>query len=147
MSLYNLLFGTNPVAPLLLKVLDLKEEDVGRFRDAYLEKRKIVIFTRNGGGNREHWDFTYEDYEEGPDCPCPGCAITHKLPEHSNYVRDYDDDFDSTYAYIEFSIPDKYKELFAALQATQKEPVPTKVGEKFLRLIEELKREGGGSRD
>ena len=140
MSLYNMLFGKNPVAPLLLKMLDLTEEDVGRFRDAYLQDGKIVVYTRNGGGNRGHWDFVYEEYDEGPDCPCPGCKMEYVLPEHPNYVRDYDDDFDSTYAYVVFDVPEKYQEFVKALEDGQLHDART-VREKFQTLIDELKGE------
>lgn len=44
------------------------------------------------------------------ECGCPGCIIEHRLPEHPNYIKDEDDDFDSTYATIYFRIPDQYKE-------------------------------------
>ena len=136
MSLYNMLFGKNPMSNILLRILNLTENDCGRFRDAYIEKDKIVIYTRNGGGNRDHWDFLYEEYDEGEDCPCPGCIIEYKLPEHPNYITDYDDDFDCTYAYIEFSIPDKYKDFIKIVVENQL-PVET-VNEKFSNLLKEL---------
>jgi len=134
MSLYNLLFGVNETAPLLLFILDIDQPDEkwhsGRFRDIYLNKdgTKIILYTRNGGGNRDHWSFPYSEHKEGEDCPCPGCIITHKLPKHPNYTRDYDDDFDSTYACIEFDVPEKFKEIAEGL-ATGEEP--ESVHEKF----------------
>ena len=50
------------------------------------------------------------------DCGCPGCIITYRLPQHPNYLRDEDDDFDSTYAYVYFSFPEKYAGLLKAMQ-------------------------------
>jgi len=114
MGLYNAIFGQNPNAEILKAILNLDqingEWHTGRFRDIYVEKDKddkhyIILYTRNGGGNRDHWDFTYSEYKEGANCPCPGCTIMYHLPKHPNYVNDWDDSFDSTYAYIKFSIP------------------------------------------
>ena len=134
MSLYNMLFGKNPFSVVLLKMLNLTEDDCGRFRDAFInENGNIVVCTRNGGGNRECWDWA-EEYG-GDSCNCPGCVITNLLPEHPNYIKDYDDDFDCTYAYIEFSVPDVYKELIEALRSGKED---TLVGEKFKALIDRL---------
>jgi len=102
-----MLFGVNPIANILKDILKLDTEGgypTGRFRDIYLKDDKIILYTRNGGGNRDCW-------EKGKtDCDCPGCVIVNILPKHPNYIKDYDDDFDSTYAYIEFTIPDEHKE-------------------------------------
>jgi len=95
MSLYNLLFGFNPacvfIAPLIVNGHPQKK--VARFRDCFLEEDKVVILARLGGGNRE-------DYEEE-------ISILRKNPF---YIADYDDDFDYTYAYFEFKIPDEWRE-------------------------------------
>lgn len=111
MSMYGLVFGRNPIAPIILEALALPESAVGRFRDAFVSNGEFAIYTRNGGGNREH--FSDDGTEEGEDCFCTGCIITYHLPKHPNYLRDKDDDFDSTYATVYFSIPEKYKELFS----------------------------------
>src|SRR5688572_23415563 len=105
MSLYNMLFGMNAAADLLLAILDLTRSDVGRFRDCYAAMEegepRIVVHTRNGGGNREHWGD--DDVEAGEDCDCTGCVITYRMPTHPNYIRDDDDDFDCTYADVIYS--------------------------------------------
>lgn len=120
MSLYNLLYGVNPLKDVLLKVLDIDQPDgkwqSGRFRDIFLEDdgTKIVLFTRNGGGNRVCWkevDGRGKCDENNVEELCPGCVITKHLPKHPNYITDYDDSYDSTYAFIEFSVPEKYKEF------------------------------------
>jgi hypothetical protein len=101
MGMYNMLFGTNPDAELLLTILKSTGDfDTGRFRDAYLSQdgTEILIYTRNGGGNRE-------DYEE---------AI-NSMQNHPCYLRDEDDDFDCTYAYFYFAVPPKYLELTKSL--------------------------------
>lgn len=106
MSLYNALFGMNPLTPILKAMLNLDTEDgydTGRFRDIYIQKPekegdepKIVLYTRNGGGNREEYQPTMD-----------------RLAEHPNYITDYDDDFDCTYASVEFSVPEKFKAFVA----------------------------------
>ena len=53
MSLYNMLFGVNPLASACLFALGLRPQEVGRFRDAFIENGEIVVLTRNGGGNRD----------------------------------------------------------------------------------------------
>ena len=87
--------------------------DVGRYRSAWIEKDeygkpRIAVYTRNGGGNREHYN---DEAEEGENCHCTGCTITHDLPKHPLYLYDQDGDFDCTYATIYFSVPDKLKEI------------------------------------
>lgn len=74
MSLYNVIFGTDPLAPLLTGLIqEVEPVDFGRFRDAYLVNEggeaMIAIYTRNGGGNRDHWarDIHYMPGEE-PSC-------------------------------------------------------------------------------
>lgn len=144
--MYNLLFGVNSLAPLLLKILDLDQPDgkwwTGRFRDIYLngDGTRIILYTRNGGGNRECWNLWEEDFVEGVSdtekCDCIGCNMTYRLPKHPHYLYDYDDDFDPTYAYVVFKVPDEYLELTQAL-ATGTDPQT--ISEKFQLLIDQLK--------
>lgn len=95
-----MLHGVNPAKNILLSILNIdtpeSEYSSGRFRDIYVNEdgTKIILFTRNGGGNREEYQ-----------------PIIDKLAEHPNYLTDYDDDYDCTYAYIEFSVPEKAQEL------------------------------------
>lgn len=121
MSLYNSLFGTNNLAPLLLAALKLHSNDFGRFRDCYLNEdgSKIIVYTRCGGGNRE-------DYQQ----------VFDAMEQHQNYLSNYDDDFDCTYAYFEFSVPDEFKEQLKMIAEShgQKES-PT---EKFQQLLTDL---------
>ena len=105
MSMYNLVFGQNPASDVLLALLNLTRQDVGRFRDVTVSDGTIAVYTRNGGGNREHYP---DDQEAGESCHCTGCIITYHLPKHPNYIRDIDDDFDQTYATIYFSFPPEY---------------------------------------
>ena len=97
MSLYNMLFGVNPHAPMLLGFLGTEPDKIPRFRDCYVKDGMIVVYTRMGGGNRGHWEYS-SDTEAGPNCQCAGCIAEHYLPTLPGYVRDEDDDFDCTYA-------------------------------------------------
>lgn len=56
------------------------------------------------------------------DCACPGCIIEYRLPQHPNYKYDEDDQFDSTYATIYFSFPERYKEWLELCEAGKWEP-------------------------
>lgn len=92
MNLYNMLFGKNPNTKEILAVLGLDELAIERFRDCYVDKAEgqIVIFTRTGGGNREYYP-------------------NERLVKHPNYLYDEDDEYDTTYAYYYFSIPEPPK--------------------------------------
>jgi hypothetical protein len=139
MSMYNLLHGQNPLSGLLKSFIDIDQENgkwsSGRFRDIYLNEdgTEIILYTSNGGGNREHWD---DSTEAGPDCRCSGCVIERHLPQHPNYLRDWDDDFDCTYAYVAFSIPEEFAEPIKLLATGEK---PETVHDKFLKTMEEMK--------
>ena len=123
MSLYNELFGINEEMPVLLGMLEVNTEYFSRFRDVELIKGGTIIrvFTRTGESNRE-------DYEEN----------WKQIRKHELYIKDYDDDFDNTYAYIEFKVPDRYKET--AKQMFKGEPISFK--DKFNKEIEDMKKPG-----
>lgn len=102
MSLYNLLFGVNPHAPMLLSFLGITANDVPRFRDCYAQDGKIAIHTRTGGGNRDFYEHpdrcrdNYPEYFTGTDDPAgPWNCDLRSLP---GFAYDEDDDSDSTYA-------------------------------------------------
>lgn len=98
MSMYHLIFGVNPSAQAILATLQLTPADVGRFRDCFVADGEIVVYTRNGGGNRP-------DYQ----------PVFDRLRAHPDYLRDADDDFDATYATIYFRLPDAYAEILRPL--------------------------------
>lgn len=117
MSLYNLIFGVNPIADFLLGILNLTREDMGRFRDAFVSENEIAVYTRNGGGNRD-------DYAD----------VFGVLSLHPNYLRDEDDDFDCTYATIYFSIPEDWKIILKAMDDGTFNP-----DDRWNKAIEDLK--------
>lgn len=137
MSLYNMLFGVNPNAEILLNMLELGTKyPIGRFRDIYLNSMgtKIILYTRNGGGNREHYD---NDIEEGEKCDCTGCIMTYKIPNHPYYIEDKDDKYDCTYAYVKYRIPEEYWNLCSEMANGEK---PEKIHEKFEIILDKLSK-------
>ena len=120
MSLYNMVFGMNPDADKLLSLLGKTAGDFGRFRNVYMEDGYIVVHTRNGGGNRE-------DYED----------VFDEMSDHPWYSHDADDDFDCTYAYFYFRVPEAFKPIFETFKdlGAGKDLNPT---EKFAKMIEDL---------
>lgn len=109
--------GVNQAAFYILPMLGKHPESYPRFRDCFIQPRgwglrddgmpvmtdqekaekelAIYVYTRVGGGNRD-------DYED---------QIT-EMQGHPNYIRDYDDDFDCTYATFVFSIPQEWQKDF-----------------------------------
>ena len=110
-GLYNYLYGWNPACLWLAPMLTDKnpEEFFPRFRDCYLGEGEdtIVIFTRVGGGNRS----------EGPDDE-DGFG-EYKLYEMPTYISTWDDDFDSTYGYYEFGVPEEWQKDFELVKANK----------------------------
>lgn len=93
-GLYNMIACTCPIAGNILGWLGVQQGDVPRLRDAFLRDEgehglRFAILTRVGGGNREYYTEQI--------------AL---LRQHPDYIRDHDDDFDSTYAVFEFRIAD-----------------------------------------
>lgn len=120
MSLYNLLFGVNTLAPALLKIVNVNMGDVPRFRNCFIDSEYVVVHTRAGGDNREY----FKD----------DIAV---LQAHENYSHDEDDDFDCTYANFYFEVPNEYKEDFKALVNKDETYKPS---EQWAKLFEELKK-------
>lgn len=96
----------------------------GRFRDIYFQNEdgkepKIILYTRNGGGNREWYEYVFE-----------------LLENHPLYIQDYDDDFDATYAYIEFKAPESIIKFFDGVKTGK----IANVSEKFKAEIEAMEK-------
>jgi len=121
MSMYNMLFGQNPFSDLLLALVGLKRDDVPRFRDVFIDEQgRICVYTRTGGGNRDAY-----------------ASENAALADNPNYASDYDDDFDSTYAYFVFNVPEEQRHVVEALQATMDEKrSPTERFADLLRLMQ-----------
>lgn len=132
MSLYNLVHGRNPLSSLVLA--SLGNPDVPRYRDAWLDDGCLAIYTRTGGGNRDMYEIG-GDYqvEYNPDGP-----FNDDLRAIPGFIRDEDDDFDSTYATFYFNIPDEWGPLFKTLGEIGAQKVE-KPGEAWGRVIADLK--------
>jgi len=104
-----------------------------RFRDCFVdqENRRIVVLTRVGGGNRN------EGYGE------------EELYQDPNFVKTYDADWDSTYGYYEFNVPQKWESDFDKLLKEEKPSdayiqqmceVFPKLKDKFIEYLSDEKR-------
>lgn len=124
MSMYNMLFGVNPFSKVYLALVGLDIDRVGRFRDCFIrrsgEELQILVWTRNGGPNRD-------EYEE----------VTDALRKNPNYVEDYDDTFDSTYAGYVFKVPDDVKDVVKTMTEIHDNQI-VDPSERFKALIEKL---------
>jgi len=144
MSLYNMLFGYNPLTGVVLSALNIDTSNIPRFRDAYYnaEDNHLVILTRTGGGNRDHYenmdsrrnswwcelDVPTEDDLAGP--------YNEDLRKHPNFLWDQDDDFDNTYAVFFYSVPEAFEPIFNTykdINAGLDNPM-----ERFKQMIEDL---------
>lgn len=123
MSLYNSLFGENPESHVLLGMIGVNKEYFDRYRDVELihDGTKIRVMTRLGGNNRYGHQETWD-----------------KIRRHGLYLGDYNDGFDETYAYIEYKIPEQFKET--AKKMFKGEPIS--FAEKFNKELEDMNKEG-----
>ena len=101
-NLYNMINGVNPATFIILPMLGKHPDEYPRFRDCFVNDGMIEVYTRVGGNNR---NCGYGEEE---------------LYKHPNFVRTYDDDFDSTYGYYVFSVPDEWKDDFNKLMSGEK---------------------------
>ena len=115
MSLYNMIFGMNPDSDKLLSFLGKTQDDFGRFRNVYMEDGYIVVYTRNGGGNRDVYEEVFDE-----------------MSTHPWYSHDADDDFDCTYASIYFKIPEGIDQTFVALHGLDVGNHPEKQWSQFI---------------
>lgn len=129
-GMYNVVMGDgNEVTRGNILLAVLGNPSIGRFRDAWIERDGetpiIAIYTRNGGGNRQH-------YDDSCDASCTGCVM-EKIVEHQYYLRDADDEFDRTYATIYFSTPPEFVDEFAQLAIE-----PVNMSERWKKLIDSM---------
>ena len=118
MSLYNAIMGFNPACIYVLPMLGRKQDEYPRFRDCFItdDSKRILIYTRVGGGNRN------SGYGE------------EKLYEDPNFYSTYDDDFDSTYGNYEFTVPERWKEDFGYIIGREFD----KVSDEYVAYVEEF---------
>ncbi len=122
--MYHVIFDPNPQASMLFALLDLHPQDIGRYRDIYISridgKSFINIFTRNGGPNREHQQQALD-----------------VLQGHPQFLTDWDDGFDPTYAVFTFMVEEKNESVVKALY--EKDPEANEQPmEKFRRVLSKM---------
>lgn len=121
MSMYNQIYWVDPATFTVLPMLWSHPDDYPRFRDCFIwntyrssiekdmfwipkmettNSDTISVYTRV-------WWWNRESYQEAID----------KLRAHENYLEDYDDEFDSTFATFVFSVPTKWKSDFDAIKS------------------------------
>lgn len=127
MSMYGMVFGQNDQGSALVDLLQgVQPFEVGRYRDAWVERDGdspvIRVHTRNGGGNRE----SYEDEIES-------------MQDHPWYVRDADDDFDSTYADFYFRPDPAQIDVDTARHLVESAGDPVDMGAQWTAAIEAIR--------
>lgn len=122
MSLYNMINGVNPATFFILPMLGEKHPDnYPRFRDCFVDNNEIHVYTRVGGGNRN-------------------CGFgEEELQQHPNYLRDFDDEYDSTYATYVFSIPDEFKNDFDLITFGKIKEISETYKERLYKVYPKLK--------
>lgn len=100
MSLFNMAAGEDLMAGIVLRELGVTRDSLPRYRDAFFnmddpENPTMVLMTRTGGPNRSEY------IEEN-------AALEVDFSD-VRFIRTYDDDFDSTFAYFEYSLPESKK--------------------------------------
>ncbi len=138
-GLYNLVLGDGGEKSrggILLGMLG--NPPVARFRDAWVENQDdepvIVIYTRQGGGNR---DCFCGEGGQHPDTNS-SCGSNEAMQTHPLYLRDADDEFDSTYATFCFRCPPEFRDTLRDPEIMQE---PVNMPERWRAAIEAI---GGG---
>lgn len=141
MSLYNLMYGVQAETFFILPMLGKHPDEYPRFRDCFMgsmskgepdqfgiptrkhgKEELISIYTRVGGGNRE-------DYKKEID----------ELRAMLGFIRDYDDDFDSTFATFEFQIPEQFMKDFIKIKEGKIREISNEYKELMYKIYPKLK--------
>lgn len=94
-NMYNMLFGENvSQSDFLFTLLEKTPGDFGRYRDVFVTEEHIIVHTRNGGGNRDDYEYVFDE-----------------MMGHPLYDYDEDDDFDCTYANYYFKHPKEFSDV------------------------------------
>lgn len=122
-NMYNQMHGENKDAVALLGMIGCTREMFCRYRDTYIcdNGNNIIVYTRLGGSNRPDYKETIEIIRTNP-----------------NYLEDYDDDFDETYAYFKFKVPENYLDTTKKMYKGE----PETIKQKFDRELEDMNKPG-----
>ena len=90
--------GVNPATFLFLPMLGKHPDNYPRFRDCFItDDNTILVLTRVGGSNR-------------------GCGYgEEEIMKSPYFIKTYDADWDNTYGYYEFKVPEVWKDEFESL--------------------------------
>jgi len=129
MNLYNMLHGATSATFFVMPMLGDKHPDnYPRFRDCFIKDEEypeydnyIHVYTRVGGGNRG------QGY--GEDLLC----------QHPEYVTNFDDSFDSTYATYIFKVPEKWKADFELVVAGELDKLSKEYQAQVRKVFPKLK--------
>jgi len=120
--------GVKPATFFILPMLGRHPDEYPRFRDCFLKDSEhpeydnhIHVYTRTGGGNRD-------SYEEGNES-------MRQIPE---FVTDFDDSFDSTFASWVFKVPEKWKADFKKIMAGNVKDVSPEYQAELRRIYPKL---------
>lgn len=93
MALYTQLFGENKEATSILGFANLNREMFPRYRDVFLcdDGNNVIVYTRIGGPNRNNYKQQIKN-----------------IKQHKQFITDYDDKHDNTYAYFKFKVLPEY---------------------------------------
>jgi hypothetical protein len=141
MSLYNMVNGVKQATFFILPMLGKHPDEYPRFRDCFIgglendeendqfgipkkkttDEKVISVYTRVGGGNRDDYQTQIDELRKMP-----------------NYVKDYDDDFDSTFATFVFLVPEKWKTDFDKLTSGKANEISNEYKEELKRVFPKL---------
>lgn len=125
MSLYNMINGFNLACVVILPMLGRYPNEYPCFRDCFVtEEKDIAIYTRVGGGNRD-CGFGEEELYKDP-----------------HFIRTYDDDYDPTYGYYEFSVPSKWQPDFNLIMSDKLSDVSDDYVQYVKEFYPQLAQEG-----
>jgi len=125
MSLYNAICGFHPYADRMLTILDLKRDDIHRFRDCHLFKRgnrfRILVYSRVG-----HAGAGLEKFN----------AYKKRIEEHPAFVKSREDPNDPTFLCCFFDVGELYlTECQEIWEETGSLPDPIKRYQEIIMLI------------
>lgn len=139
-----MVYGVNQEAFFILPMLGKHPDEYPRFRDCFIGKQHtdgeldcfgspihkhgdeklISVFTRVGGGNREGYEKEIEELRNMPE-----------------YIEDYDDDYDPTYATFVFKVPEVFTKDFELIVEDKIEDTSEEYKAKLYSIYPELSEE------
>ena len=132
MSLYNMINGVNQIPVFfILPMLGKHPDEYPRFRNCFNNddehpeyKDKIHIYTRTGGNNRVFYEQENKE-----------------MATHPEYVTDYDDSHDSTYASWIFNVPKKWSNDYEKIKKGEIEELSKSYQKQVRKVYPKLKDE------